>query len=38
MEAAGENEGPATKAEIDDYQKQLGPDFEPAWKLFKEAD
>ena len=38
MEAAGENEDPATKAEIDDYLKQLGPDFEAAWKVFKEAD
>jgi len=38
MEAAGENEDPATKAEIDDYLKQLGPDFETAWKVFKEAD
>ena len=38
MEAAGENEDPATKAEIDNYLKQLGPDFEAAWKVFKEAD
>ena len=38
MEAAGENEDPATKAEIDDDLKQLGPDFEVAWKVFKEAD
>ena len=37
-EAAGENQDPATKAEIDDYLKQLGPDFEAAWKVFKEAD
>ena len=38
MEAAGENADPATKAEIDDDLKQLGPDFEVAWKVFKEAD
>ena len=38
MEAVGENEDPATKAKIDDYLKQLGPDFEAAWKVFKEAD
>ena len=38
MEAEGENEDPATKAKIDDYLKQLGPDFDAAWKVFKEAD
>ena len=38
MEAAGTNEDAATKAKIDDYLKQLGPDFEAAWKVFKEAD
>ena len=38
MEAAGENEDPATKAKIDGYQTKLGPDFEAAWKTFKEAD
>ena len=38
MEGAGENEDQATKAKIDDYLKQLGPDFEAAWRVFKEAD
>jgi hypothetical protein len=38
MEAPGENEDPATKAKIDGYLKQLGPDFEAAWKTFREAD
>ena len=38
MEAGGGNEDPATKAEIDGYLKQLGPDFEAAWKVFRETD
>ena len=38
MEAAGENEDSATKATIDGYLTKLGPDFEAAWKTFKEAD
>ena len=38
MEAAGESEDAATKAKIDDYLKQLGPEFEAAWKVFREAD
>jgi hypothetical protein len=38
MEAAGENEDPATKAEIDEDLKQLGPEFEAAWKVFRETD
>jgi hypothetical protein len=38
MEPAGENGDSATKAEIEDYLKQLGPDFESAWKTFREAD
>jgi len=38
MEAAGDNEDAATKAKIDNYLKQLGPEFEAAWKVFKEAD
>ena len=38
MAAAGENEDPATKAEIDEDLKQLGPDFETAWSVFKETD
>ncbi len=38
MEAAGESDDAATKAKIDDYLKQLGPEFEAAWKVFREAD
>ena len=38
MEAAGENEDPASKAKIDGYLTKLGPDFDAAWKTFKEAD
>ena len=38
MEAAGENEDPATKAKIDGYLTKLGPDFEAAWKVFRGAD
>ena len=38
MEAGGENADPATKGEIETYLGQLGPDFEAAWKLFKETD
>ena len=38
MEAAGESEDAATKAKIDDYLKQLGPEFEAAWKVFRETD
>ena len=38
MEAPGGSEDSATKAKIEDYLKQLGPDFEAAWKVFKEAD
>jgi len=32
MEAAAGNEDAATMAEADGYLKQLGPDFESAWK------
>jgi hypothetical protein len=38
MEAGGDNGDPATKSEIDGYLKQLGPDFEAAWQLFRETD
>ena len=38
MEAAGEDEDPASKAKIDGYLTKLGPDFEAAWKVFREAD
>jgi hypothetical protein len=38
MEAAAGNEDAATMAEADGYLKQLGPDFESAWKTFREAD
>ena len=38
MEAAGEDEDPASKAKIDGYLTKLGPDFDAAWKTFKEAD
>ena len=31
MEAAGDKEDAATDAKIDDYLKQLGPDFTTAW-------
>jgi len=38
MEATGENEDSAIKAKIDDYLKQLGPDFETSWTVFRGAD
>ena len=38
MEAAGENEDSASKAKIDGYLTKLGPNFDAAWKTFKEAD
>ena len=38
MEATGENEDSAIKAKIDDYLKQLGPDFERSWTVFRGAD
>ena len=37
-EAVGGNDDPATKAQIDGYLKELGPDFEAAWKAFRETD
>ena len=38
MEVAGGNEDTAAIAEADSYLRQLGPDFEAAWKAFKETD
>jgi hypothetical protein len=38
MEAVGESDDPETKSEIERYLKQLGPDFEAAWKAFRETD
>ena len=38
MEAVGENEDPGTRPKIDGYLTKLGPDFEAAWKVFRETD
>jgi hypothetical protein len=38
MEAAGDKEDVATEARLASYAKQIGPDFEAAWKLADELD
>jgi hypothetical protein len=37
MAPVGMNQDPATKSEVERYLKQLGPDFEAVWKVFRET-
>jgi hypothetical protein len=38
MDKTGDNEDDATDAKVDDYAKQLGPEFQSAWNLGDDVD